>query len=81
MQNAKALARERLNTIEEGLSKPLVSAVSGALSTAVGALIPIVPFFFMAAIPGSDCCRDRVTDRTFRRSGREVSDYHSLLVE
>jgi vacuolar iron transporter family protein len=50
-QLIKALARERLNTTEEGLSKPLVSAVSGALSTAVGALIPIVPFFFMAGIP------------------------------
>lgn len=46
-----ALARERLNTTEEGLSKPMVSAVSGALSTAVGALIPIIPFFFMAGIP------------------------------
>ncbi len=46
-----ALARERLNTTEEGLSKPWVSAVSGALSTAVGALIPIIPFFFMAGIP------------------------------
>lgn len=46
-----ALARERLNTTEEGLSKPMVSAVSGALSTAIGALIPIIPFFFMAGIP------------------------------
>jgi vacuolar iron transporter family protein len=50
-QLVKALARERLNTTEEGLSKPMVSAVSGALSTAVGALIPILPFFFMAGIP------------------------------
>jgi vacuolar iron transporter family protein len=50
-QLIKALARERLNTTEEGLSKPLVSAVSGALSTAIGALIPIIPFFFMAGIP------------------------------
>src|ERR1700733_3994526 len=49
-QLIKALARERLNTTEEGLSKPLVSAFSGALSTAVGALIPIIPFFFMAGI-------------------------------
>jgi vacuolar iron transporter family protein len=47
----KALARERLNTTEEGLGKPLVSAVSGALFTEVGALIPIIPFFFMAGIP------------------------------
>lgn len=41
-----ALARERLQTTEEGLSKPMVSALSGALSTAVGAFIPIIPFFF-----------------------------------
>jgi VIT1/CCC1 family predicted Fe2+/Mn2+ transporter/rubrerythrin len=47
----KALARDRLNMTEESLSKPMVSAVSGALSTAVGAFIPIVPFFFMAGIP------------------------------
>jgi vacuolar iron transporter family protein len=50
-QLIKALARERLNTTEEGLSKPLVSAVSGAISTAVGAFIPILPFFFMTGIP------------------------------
>ena len=47
----QALARERLNTTEEGLRKPWVSAVSGAVSTAVGAFIPIIPFFFMAGIP------------------------------
>lgn len=50
-QLIKALARERLKTTEEGLSKPMVSAVSGALSTAIGALIPIIPFFFMTGIP------------------------------
>jgi VIT1/CCC1 family predicted Fe2+/Mn2+ transporter len=50
-QLIRALARERLTTSEEGLSKPLVSAVSGALSTAVGAFIPIIPFFFMTGIP------------------------------
>jgi len=50
-QLIKALARERLKTTEEGLSKPVVSALSGALSTAVGAFIPIVPFFFMTGIP------------------------------
>ena len=43
----KALAAERLNTSEEGLKVPIVSATSGALSTAVGATIPIIPFFFM----------------------------------
>ncbi len=42
------LARERLNTTREALRKPWTSAISGALSTAIGAFIPIVPFFFMS---------------------------------
>ncbi|WP_263380509.1 VIT1/CCC1 transporter family protein [Granulicella paludicola] len=50
-QLIRALARERLSTTEEGLSKPMVSAISGALSTAVGAFIPIIPFFFLNGIP------------------------------
>jgi VIT1/CCC1 family predicted Fe2+/Mn2+ transporter/rubrerythrin len=47
-QLLKALASERLNTSEEGLKVPWVSATSGALSTAVGAIIPVIPFFFMS---------------------------------
>jgi len=50
-QLVHALARERLHTTEEGLADPWVSATSGAISTAVGAFIPIVPFFFMAGLP------------------------------
>ena len=50
-QLVEALARERLHMSEEGLSNPWVSATSGALSTAVGAFIPVVPFFFMAGLP------------------------------
>ena len=46
-QMLRALLSERLGTSEEALSNPLVSASSGALSTAVGATIPIIPFFFM----------------------------------
>ncbi len=47
---AEALAKERLNTTEEGLSNPLTSAISGAISTAVGAFIPIIPFFFVSGL-------------------------------
>ena len=49
-QLLKALASERLGSSEEALSNPLVSASSGALSTAIGAAIPIIPFFFMSGI-------------------------------
>jgi vacuolar iron transporter family protein len=50
-QLVAALARERLHVSEEGLANPWVSAASGALSTAVGAFIPVIPFFFMAGLP------------------------------
>ena len=49
-QLLRALASERLGTSEEALSNPLVSATSGALSTAIGATIPVIPFFFMTGI-------------------------------
>ena len=49
-QLLRALASERLGSSEEALSNPLVSAGSGALSTAIGASIPVIPFFFMHGI-------------------------------
>jgi len=50
-QMLRALSSERLGTSEEALSNPMVSASSGALSTAIGAAIPIIPFFFMSGVP------------------------------
>jgi VIT1/CCC1 family predicted Fe2+/Mn2+ transporter/rubrerythrin len=49
-QLLRALASERLGTSEEALSNPIVSASSGALSTAIGATIPIIPFFFLSGV-------------------------------
>lgn len=46
----KALAAERMTTTEDGLKVPIVSAVSGALSTAIGAIIPVIPFFFLSGL-------------------------------
>src|ERR1035441_3798436 len=50
-QLLRALSSERLGSSAEALSNPLVSASSGALSTAVGAAIPIIPFFFLSCVP------------------------------
>jgi VIT1/CCC1 family predicted Fe2+/Mn2+ transporter/rubrerythrin len=50
-QLLRALASERLGSSEDALSNPLVSASSGALSTAIGAIIPVIPFFFMQGLP------------------------------
>jgi predicted membrane protein (TIGR00267 family) len=46
-QMLRALAAERLNSTEEALRNPITSAWSGAFSTALGAFIPIIPFFFV----------------------------------
>jgi len=50
-QMLRALSSERLGASEEALSNPMVSATSGAISTAIGAIIPVIPFFFMQGIP------------------------------
>lgn len=51
IQFVRTLAQERLNMTEDGLRKPLTSAISGALSTAIGATIPVIPFFFLSGYP------------------------------
>jgi len=50
-QLLRALSAERLGSSEEALANPMVSATSGALYTAVGAIIPVIPFFFLQGIP------------------------------
>jgi VIT1/CCC1 family predicted Fe2+/Mn2+ transporter/rubrerythrin len=47
----QALARMQSNLSEENLSTPSLSALVGAMATATGAFIPIIPFFFMTGIP------------------------------
>jgi vacuolar iron transporter family protein len=50
-QFLRTLAAEKLHLAEDALSNPITSAVSGSLSTAVGAFIPIIPFFFLSGYP------------------------------
>ena len=50
-QFLRTLAAEQLNLTEDALSNPYVSAGSGALSTAIGAFIPIIPFLFLHGLP------------------------------
>lgn len=50
-QFLKTMTAEKLNLTEDGLSNPMTSALTGSVSTAVGAFIPIIPFFFMSGIP------------------------------
>jgi len=45
------MAAEKLNLTEDALSSPIGSALTGSISTAIGAFVPIIPFFFMSGIP------------------------------
>jgi len=49
-QLLRSLAHEELGLSEESFPNPLVSAVSATISTAIGAFIPIIPFFFLQGI-------------------------------
>jgi VIT1/CCC1 family predicted Fe2+/Mn2+ transporter/rubrerythrin len=47
-QFLKTLAAEEMNLTEDALANPMTSAISGSLSTALGAFVPIIPFFFLS---------------------------------
>lgn len=47
----KTLASEELGLSEESYPNPWIAALSASLSTAAGAFIPIVPFFFYTGYP------------------------------
>ena len=49
-QFLRTLAHEELGLSEESFPKPWVAAVSATVSTAIGAFIPIIPFFFLNGI-------------------------------
>jgi len=49
-QLVQAMAQSELGLSQQHFGKPWTSAFSAALSTAIGAFIPIVPFFFMTGV-------------------------------
>lgn len=50
-QFLKVLAAEELGLSEERLPNPRTSAMSAMLSTGAGAIVPVIPFFFIAGTP------------------------------
>jgi VIT1/CCC1 family predicted Fe2+/Mn2+ transporter len=86
-QMLRALTAERLNATAEALSNPMTSALSGALSTAVGAFVPILPFFFWSGYPAVlvsaaislaahftvGAAKSLITVRSWWRSGFEMT--------
>lgn len=51
-QFLKTLAHEELGLAEERLPDPNLAAVVGTVSTALGALVPVFPFFFLVGTTG-----------------------------
>jgi VIT1/CCC1 family predicted Fe2+/Mn2+ transporter/rubrerythrin len=50
-QMLRTLVQEELGLTEDSARNPTVAALSSSLATAVGAVIPVVPFFFMRGLP------------------------------
>jgi VIT1/CCC1 family predicted Fe2+/Mn2+ transporter/rubrerythrin len=88
----KALARTRANVTEENLSNPWVAALTGFAATAIGAFVPIVPFFFMSGAPAIalaaavsltahfavGAARSLMTVRPWWRSGLELTAFGAV---
>ncbi|MFZ1978801.1 MAG: VIT1/CCC1 transporter family protein [Bacteroidota bacterium] len=51
-QLLKTLAHEELGLSEQTFPNPMRSAVSATISTAIGALVPVLPFFFWTGMKG-----------------------------
>jgi VIT1/CCC1 family predicted Fe2+/Mn2+ transporter/rubrerythrin len=85
----KALARTRANVSEENLGNPWSAALTGFAATAIGAFVPIIPFFFMSGVPAIafaaavsltahfavGAARSLVTVRPWWRSGLELTAF------
>lgn len=82
----RTMAQEELGISEDTVKNPVTSAVSGGLSTAVGAMIPVIPFFFLNGLPavivaagvslaahfGVGASKSLVTVRPWWKSGFEM---------
>lgn len=85
----KALTRIGANLSEENLSNPWVAALTGFAATAIGAFVPIIPFFFMSGVPAITfaaaisltahfavgATRSLMTVRPWWRSGLELTTF------
>lgn len=86
-QMLKTLAHEELGLSEATFPNPWRSAVSASISTALGAVIPVLPFFFLSGIPALmtsfiistlahfivGASKVVVTGRTWWKSGAEMT--------
>ncbi|MBB5059923.1 VIT1/CCC1 family predicted Fe2+/Mn2+ transporter [Granulicella aggregans] len=88
----KALARTGANLSEENLKNPWIAALTGFAATAIGAFVPMIPFFFVSGIwaiviaaivslsahfaIGS--ARSLMTIRPWWRSGLELTAFGAL---
>jgi len=88
----KALARTTANLSEEDLSNPWGAALTGFAATAIGAFLPIIPFFFMSGLSAIasaaivslsahfavGATRSLMTVRPWWRSGLELTAFGAV---
>jgi vacuolar iron transporter family protein len=86
-QFLRTMAHEELGLSEESFPNPWIAAISATISTALGAFIPIIPFFFLEGIPAIlaaagislvahfavGAAKTLVTGRSWMNSGMEMT--------
>ncbi|HUJ20782.1 MAG TPA: VIT1/CCC1 transporter family protein, partial [Bryobacteraceae bacterium] len=86
-QMVQMMAQQELGLSEQHFPSPWISSFSAAASTAVGAFIPIIPFFFMAGFAAVlvafavsilahflvGALKSLITSRTWWSSGLEMT--------
>jgi hypothetical protein len=79
-QMVQAMAQNELGLSEHRFPNPWKSSASAAISTAIGAFIPIIPFFFMSGIAAVIAAFAVSIVAHFYRRSVEVAHYDSLVV-
>ena len=79
-QFVQAMAQSELGLSEHRFPNPWKSASSAGISTAIGAFIPIIPFFFMSGLPGGDRFFRHQPGRALRGWRGEIADHDPLVV-
>ena len=79
-QLVQAMAQSELGLSEHHFPNPWKSATSAAISTAIGAFVPIIPFFFMGGLSAVIVAFRDQSDRTLRCRRREITHHHAFVV-
>ena len=79
-QFVQAMAQSELGLSEHRFPNQWTAATSAGISTAIGAFVPIIPFFFSGGLDCGDYFFRHQFGRALSRGRIEIADHHPFLV-